>query len=184
MSDNSNIKTVLNEYGMKQGKFSGHAAITQALKLVMYGSVTVIDTVTGQILAVVGPRYDRSNHKLSSSQWESLEMVAHKIGRILNGDPNYADSWVDIAGYAQLIVNQLEEQEQVNKIEDSRIDNLAADAVGQGSSTTDTYKHIPSFTEYLGSVSINGLDTITVHTLILFLKRYRKEYDIIETFKI
>ena len=35
-------------------------------------------------------------------------MIAHKIGRILNGDPNYADSWVDIAGYAQLVANELE----------------------------------------------------------------------------
>jgi hypothetical protein len=34
-------------------------------------------------------------------------MIAHKIGRILNGDPNYADSWIDIAGYAQLVADRL-----------------------------------------------------------------------------
>lgn len=34
-------------------------------------------------------------------------MIVHKIGRILNGDPNYADSWHDIAGYATLIDQQL-----------------------------------------------------------------------------
>lgn len=45
--------------------------------------------------------------KLSYSQKESLEMIVHKIGRILNGDPNYADSWHDIAGYATLIDQQL-----------------------------------------------------------------------------
>ena len=44
---------------------------------------------------------------LSYSQKESLEMIVHKIGRILNGDPNYADSWHDIAGYATLIDQQL-----------------------------------------------------------------------------
>jgi hypothetical protein len=44
---------------------------------------------------------------LSASQKEALEMIAHKIGRILNGDPNYDDSWRDIAGYAELIVKQL-----------------------------------------------------------------------------
>lgn len=38
---------------------------------------------------------------------EALEMIAHKIGRILNGDPGYADSWVDIAGYAQLVADRL-----------------------------------------------------------------------------
>jgi hypothetical protein len=25
------------------------------------------------------------------------------VGRILNGDPNWSDSWHDIAGYAQLV---------------------------------------------------------------------------------
>jgi hypothetical protein len=34
-------------------------------------------------------------------------MICHKIARILNGDPNYADSWVDIAGYAQLVADRL-----------------------------------------------------------------------------
>jgi len=34
-------------------------------------------------------------------------MNAHKIGRILNGDPNWSDSWHDIAGYAQLVANRL-----------------------------------------------------------------------------
>lgn len=37
-----------------------------------------------------------------------LEMIAHKIARILNGDPNYADNWHDIAGYATLIDLQLQ----------------------------------------------------------------------------
>jgi len=40
---------------------------------------------------------------------ESLEMNAHKIARILNGDPNYADSWHDIAGYATLVEQRVGE---------------------------------------------------------------------------
>ena len=40
---------------------------------------------------------------LSPSMKESLHLIANKIGRILNGDPNYADNWHDIAGYATLI---------------------------------------------------------------------------------
>lgn len=39
---------------------------------------------------------------LSDAHKEALEMIVHKIGRILNGDPNHADSWHDIAGYATL----------------------------------------------------------------------------------
>jgi hypothetical protein len=35
-------------------------------------------------------------------------MVAHKIARIINGDPNYSDSWVDVAGYAKLVADRLD----------------------------------------------------------------------------
>jgi len=35
-------------------------------------------------------------------------MICHKIGRIVNGDPNYYDSWADIAGYAKLVSDRLE----------------------------------------------------------------------------
>lgn len=35
---------------------------------------------------------------------EALDMIALKMARIVNGDPNCTDSWLDIAGYATLIV--------------------------------------------------------------------------------
>ena len=40
--------------------------------------------------------------KASPAQREALRIIANKLGRIVNGDPNYADSWHDIAGYATL----------------------------------------------------------------------------------
>lgn len=83
----SNVSDTLSERGKRYGNFSGHADITQRLKFVMR------DT----------PGWRR----LSDSQCESLEMIAHKIGRVLNGDPNYADSWHDIAGYAKLVEDEL-----------------------------------------------------------------------------
>lgn len=42
-------------------------------------------------------------------QRESLDMIANKIARIVNGDPEYLDSWVDIVGYAQLVVDRLKD---------------------------------------------------------------------------
>lgn len=39
---------------------------------------------------------------LNPMQQEALDMIVHKIARILNGDPNLEDSWNDIAGYAKL----------------------------------------------------------------------------------
>ena len=34
-------------------------------------------------------------------------MILHKISRIVNGDPNYKDSWTDIIGYAKLVEKTL-----------------------------------------------------------------------------
>jgi len=39
-----------------------------------------------------------------------LQMVQHKIARVLNGDPTYADNFVDIAGYAKLVADELEKK--------------------------------------------------------------------------
>jgi len=47
-------------------------------------------------------------NRLSPSQRETLEMISNKIARIVEGDPGYIDSWHDIAGYSQLVVNWLE----------------------------------------------------------------------------
>lgn len=41
--------------------------------------------------------------QLTSAQEFALMMIASKIGRILTGDQNHADSWHDIAGYATLV---------------------------------------------------------------------------------
>jgi len=85
----SNVNEILVERGSRYGVFTKHAAITQDLKNLMRG-------------------VDNWHHRLDDDQREALDMIAHKIGRILNGDPNYADSWIDIAGYSQLIVRRLE----------------------------------------------------------------------------
>lgn len=84
------IDAILNERGSRYGNFMTHAKITQELKSVM-----------GMYL------YDQGR-ELADDQMEALEMICHKIGRILNGDPDYADSWIDIAGYAKLVADRLE----------------------------------------------------------------------------
>jgi hypothetical protein len=101
----SDIQNTLTERGTRYGKFDGHANITQTLKLTM--SSKHISPTTNW-------------NSLSSSQREALEMIVHKIGRILNGDPDYDDSWIDIAGYAQLIVNELHEKEEVGVCDRNR----------------------------------------------------------------
>jgi hypothetical protein len=84
----TDVAAVLDERGTRYGPFTGHARITQHLKAVMFTY--------------------RNKQDLDDDMVEALEMIAHKIGRILNGDPHYADSWVDIAGYAKLVADRLE----------------------------------------------------------------------------
>ncbi len=45
--------------------------------------------------------------RLNPAQREALEMVMHKVARVLNGDPNFPDHWLDISGYSKLIANHL-----------------------------------------------------------------------------
>lgn len=42
-------------------------------------------------------------NKLRPEQREALNMLAVKIARILGGDPDYLDNWVDVGGYARLV---------------------------------------------------------------------------------
>lgn len=87
MNEQLNVEDTLKERGNRYGIFARHAEITQRLKHVLQGY----------------PNWQ----KLSASQKEALDMIVHKIGRILNGDPDYADSWHDIAGYATLVEKEL-----------------------------------------------------------------------------
>ncbi len=82
-----NTKSLITERGARYGKFKDGAEIMRDLKHVMH-------------------EVDGWNN-LTPSQKEALDMIQHKIGRILNGDPTYDDSWKDIAGYATLIVEEL-----------------------------------------------------------------------------
>ena len=54
----------------------------------------------------------------SSSNWlemddiqrESLDLIATKIARILSGNWQEPDHWIDVAGYANLVVRELTRQ--------------------------------------------------------------------------
>jgi hypothetical protein len=61
---------------------------------------------TSQILKDVAREHDNYGH-LNAVHREALEMINHKIARIINGDPNYKDNWIDIAGYATLVADTL-----------------------------------------------------------------------------
>jgi hypothetical protein len=53
--------------------------------------------------------------RLDPDMQESLDMMVHKISRILYGDPYHTDNWVDIAGYIMLVANRLQLEEEFNE---------------------------------------------------------------------
>ena len=83
----SDIQSILAERGSRYGRFDAHALVTQRLKQALTS----------------GANWD----SLEPDAKEALEMIVHKMGRILSGDPDYDDSWVDICGYSQLIVDRI-----------------------------------------------------------------------------
>jgi len=89
----NDVAATLAARGERYGAFTGHADVTQRLKAAM----------------ATGKNWGR----LAPDAKEALEMIVHKIGRILNGDPKYADSWHDIAGYAKLVEDELVRQERM-----------------------------------------------------------------------
>lgn len=82
------VDDTVTQRGERYGLFADGAVIMQDLKAVMRAT----------------PGWER----LTPSQREALEMIQHKIGRVLNGDPTYDDNWRDIAGYSTLILNELD----------------------------------------------------------------------------
>jgi hypothetical protein len=50
----------------------------------------------------------RNDMHLYPDQLQALDMIASKMSRIVNGNPNHRDSWIDIAGYATLVADRLE----------------------------------------------------------------------------
>lgn len=84
----SDINATLAERETRYGDYQAKCRTIQALKAVMRDTPNWAD--------------------LTAWQRESLEMVQHKIGRILFGDPTYHDNWHDIIGYTKLVADELE----------------------------------------------------------------------------
>ena len=82
------IETILKEREVTHGGFPIKATTIQVLKNIMRGTEKWRD--------------------LTFAQQEALDMIMTKIGRILHGNPNEPDHWLDIIGYTKLISDELE----------------------------------------------------------------------------
>ncbi|CAB4139835.1 hypothetical protein UFOVP354_51 [uncultured Caudovirales phage] len=81
------IQETLDARGKIYGEFREHAKISQSLKRVMWATQQWVD--------------------LPDDTKEALEMIQHKIARVLNGYQEYDDHFRDIAGYSQLVLNRI-----------------------------------------------------------------------------
>lgn len=82
----TDINYTLAEREKRYGDFAEHAKIAQNIKRGMMC---------------------RGMDDLPDMHRQALEVIADKIARILSGDPNYADNWHDIQGYARLVEERL-----------------------------------------------------------------------------
>ena len=82
-----NTHEILAQRGKTHGDFTYNSQAAQALKDVMQSH--------------------QNWETLSSVQKEAVHMICHKLGRIAAGNPNIADHWDDIAGYATLVSERL-----------------------------------------------------------------------------
>ena len=81
------LASILSERGSRYGSLMNNATISQGLKEILHNSTNW--------------------EAMPPDMREALDMIVHKISRIVEGDFNYDDSWIDISGYSTLIVERL-----------------------------------------------------------------------------
>ncbi len=94
------IDEVLKERGERYGVFMGQARVAQSIHIVL-----------DQAMQMTG----KTRFDFAPDQLEAINMIVNKIGRIYNGDPHYSDSWRDIAGYATLVADRLDNDTEEQK---------------------------------------------------------------------
>lgn len=98
------LDKTLEQRGNTYGNFHTHANLTQTLNAIINQHYISVQEAAGN-----------KPEPLPNFMAESIHMICHKLARIANGNPYYADSWHDIAGYSQLVVEILEESVKAQK---------------------------------------------------------------------
>ena len=101
------IDKTLIDRAAKCGDFKNVSEVTQGIKRTMQDS--------------------KNWGSISDDKKEALDMIAHKIGRLLSGDSDHIDSWHDIAGYSKLIERDLDSDliDSIEKVIEAREEELS-----------------------------------------------------------
>lgn len=89
----SDVRNTLANRQQTHGNYEDRARITQQLKYIISKELKL--------------REQRGDAALTASMRESIDMILHKLGRIIAGNPRMSDHWHDIAGYATLVEMQI-----------------------------------------------------------------------------
>ena len=73
-----------------------------------YGSFMQSSDTVIRIKGIMHNAVARNEVHLYPDQLQALDMIATKISRIVHGNPNHLDSWIDIAGYATLVADRIQ----------------------------------------------------------------------------
>jgi hypothetical protein len=84
------VEEILEERGKTYGNYLEQATIAKQIRFAIFHSLRL------------------RRVEMGPDQHDAIHMIAVKLSRIANGDPNYADNWRDIAGYATLVADRLE----------------------------------------------------------------------------
>lgn len=83
------VDAILNNRAKQYGKFIEGAEIMQMTKRLIHNYI------------------EQRGTALAFDQLEAIDMIIHKLGRIINGNPDKVDHWDDIAGYSMLVAGRL-----------------------------------------------------------------------------
>lgn len=95
------IRDTIEQRGNKYGKYAFNAELTQ------------------ELMGLVTNHAELMGNELSNTHLESIHMIFHKISRMVNGDPWYVDNAHDIAGYATLLEEYINEANSSVSLTDS-----------------------------------------------------------------
>jgi DNA-binding MarR family transcriptional regulator len=88
--------------------FPDQVDVTLDARAVEYGKFIEGAEVMQMLKRVVQAALNNRDKTLAHDQAEAMDMILHKVGRIINGNPDVVDHWLDIAGYAKLVADRLE----------------------------------------------------------------------------
>jgi len=90
---NDQVNKILEERAKTHGSFYQNSRVSQEFKRILYEN--------------------SRGGEFSPEMREALDMIFHKLSRIIVGNPYEPDHWDDIAGYATLVAKSIQQEKEI-----------------------------------------------------------------------